>query len=222
MNQRIGVAIVDDQELVRLGIASILEDENDIDVVLSNGDPANALCMLQERNGAGVLVALIDSRMPGMSGADFIAHLVRIRPDISCIMLTAFDEDKSLVDCIRSGGKGHLLKDASGDEIVAAVRTVAAGGMAFGPHETARMARLLTEQKPDISVQSSGTASCDVLEELSEEDRHIAHLTAEGRTNREIARELCFAPGTIRNRLTVIFARLGVRNRTELAALLHD
>ncbi|WEV68344.1 response regulator transcription factor [Bifidobacterium sp. ESL0769] len=236
----INLMIVDDQEIVRAGIESILEDEDDFRILFSTESPNKAL---ESQVLPQIDVALVDSRMPEMSGSELIAGLRESAPHIHSIMLTAFDEDDNLVSSIRAGATGHLLKDASADEIIDAIRRVAAGGQAFGEAETGRLVGLVAAQKndstekagsprgekrseneksdcqTDMSLPSLGES--DEFDELSEENQQIAAMAASGKTNREIATAVCMSTGTVRNHLSTIFSLLGVRNRTELAVLLH-
>jgi DNA-binding NarL/FixJ family response regulator len=215
----VNVMIVDDQELVRTGIEAVLECNDDITVVYSTGNPIAALDKPLLNT---IDVALVDSKMPTMSGADFITHLRQKAPNIRSIMLTAFDEDENLIACIRAGGKGHLLKDVSAHEIVQAIHTVAQGGLCFGTGETSRMVNLLMHsQKETKTGTSDPEVNEDALKMLDETDRKVATLVMHGATNREIAEKLFMPLGTVRNHLSAIFSKLGVRNRTELATLVH-
>ncbi|WEV73311.1 response regulator transcription factor [Bifidobacterium sp. ESL0798] len=234
----INLMIVDDQELVRAGIESILEYEDDFRILFSTESPSKAL---ESQVLPQIDVALIDSRMPEMPGSELIARLRKSAPHIRSIMLTAFDEDDNLVASIKAGAAGHLLKDASADEIIDAIRRVAAGGQAFGEAETERLVGLVAAQGDGIAEQGrrsrgeeqsgseksdrqSDTSPSSLAEfgELSEENQRIASMAATGKTNREIAAAVCMSTGTVRNHLSSIFSLLGVRNRTELAVLLHD
>lgn len=236
----INLLIVDDQELVRAGIESILEDEDDFRILCSTESPNKAL---ESQVLSQIDVALVDSRMPEMSGSELIARLRKSAPHIRSIMLTAFDEDDNLVSSIKAGAAGHLLKDASADEIIDAIRHVAAGGQAFGESETGRLVGLVaaqgngiaeqdrrlnnegkfesgeTDRQADVSSPSLGESG--EFDELSEENQRIAAMAAVGKTNREIAASVCMSIGTVRNHMSMIFSHLGVRNRTELAVLLH-
>lgn len=235
----IRVIVVDDQQIVRSGLASMLAPFDDIALVSSFAGAEETLDWDGWADG-GADVALVDARMPGIDGPELIARLRRLHPEIRCILLTAFDENGNLMAAIQAGAYGHLLKDVSMDDLADAIREVAAGGRVLGGAATSRVMDWLTDGMPPVApVEATETArdkglrttqddashgSCDaaaLLERLSPRDRQIASLVAEGHTNAEIARTMFLSTGTVKNHITAIFQTLCVRNRTELTALLR-
>lgn len=206
MTETINLAIVDDQELVRAGLVSILADEDDIKIV---ADAASARELLEHPRLSDVDVALVDCRMPDIDGICLIGILRKRGLKVRCVALTAFDEDENLVGSIKAGAYGHLLKDADAEEIIGTVHRVYRGERVLGAAESGRLMDLISREGVDDA--------CD----FDRTDRQIIDMIVTGSTNREIADRLCLALGTVRNRVSSIFGKIGVRNRTELAMTLR-
>lgn len=198
------VALIDDQTLVRKGIRGLLELSDRVEVVAEGGDGDAALALAREHRPD---VILMDMRMPGMNGAEATRSLADAGVDIPVIILTTFDDHEQVLDGIRAGAKGYLLKDVSLDSLIDAIESVAAGGTMIQPGVTEALLR-------GLSRQTAGFAGSDVPETLTPRETEVIRLMAGGYSNREIASALSKSEGTIKNHVSNILAKLGVRDRT--------
>ncbi|WP_033338560.1 response regulator [Catenuloplanes japonicus] len=202
----IRVLLVDDQDLLRRGLSRLLELEPDIEVV---GEAASGAAALDVLATVVADVALVDARMPGMSGVELITHLAARFPHVNALLLTTFDEDEFVFGSLRAGARGFLLKDASPETLVAAIRTAARGGTVIDGQVSARvMARL------DAGPPEPGPSAPSALSAREEE---VARLVATGASNQEIARTLFLTEGTVKNHVSAALRKLGLRDRTQLA-----
>jgi DNA-binding NarL/FixJ family response regulator len=206
----IRVAIVDDQTLIRQGIRALLELVPDLVVAAEASDGVEALDMLER---VPVDVVLVDVRMPRLDGLGVVRELAaraaaghRVP---AAIVLTTFDDDDVLLDMVRAGAKGWLLKDVSLDVLANAIRSVAAGGTMLRPQLTERVLRGLAGAPRDRTAFASDSAS-----PLTAREREVLRLMAGGYSNREIADALGAAEGTVKNHASSILSKLGVRDRT--------
>ncbi|MDX1459970.1 MAG: response regulator transcription factor [Xanthomonadales bacterium] len=200
----IKVMLVDDQNLVRKGVRSLLELSDEIEVVAEATDGSEAIEMLPE---VAPDVVLLDMRMPGLSGVDVLRHLKERDELPPTIILTTFDDDELVLAGIRNGAKGYLLKDVALEELVEAVKTVSAGGSIVKPAVTERLKRGLENMSTDFS-------SLDRPDPLTERETEILRLMAGGYSNKEIANSLGVAEGTVKNHVSNILSKMGVRDRT--------
>jgi DNA-binding NarL/FixJ family response regulator len=200
----IRVCLVDDQTLVRQGIRSLLELSDAIRVVAEAGDGTLAVATIPEVKPD---VVLLDMRMPGMSGLDVLNALAARRELPPTIILTTFDDDQLVLAGHKAGARGYLLKDVSLDQLVDAVRTVAAGGSLVAPVVTQRLLSGLERMHNDFT-------SLDRPDPLTERETEILRLMAGGYSNKEIANSLGVAEGTVKNHVSNILSKLGVRDRT--------
>ncbi|WP_026118271.1 response regulator [Nocardiopsis salina] len=211
------VVVVDDQALMRQGLRKLLEIEADIDVVGDAGDGVEALDVL-----AGLPeppdVALVDARMPRMDGIELIRHLQGTHPGVRALILTTFDEDGTVLDGLRAGARGHLLKDVPPEELVQAVHRVAAGQTVLGGPATAHLVAAL--HSPDGAAATNTVPEPD--DPLSDREREVAGMVGDGATNREIARALFITEGTAKNHVTSALRKLGLRDRTQLALWVRE
>lgn len=200
----IRVFLVDDHEVVRRGLADLLEAEDDIEVVGEAGTAGMALAGIASTSPA---VAVLDVRLPDGNGVE-ICREVRARdPHIACLMLTSFSDDEALFDAIMAGASGYLLKDVKGRDLVGAIRRVAAGESLLDPAVTGKvLERLRNGDEEDPRLAS-----------LSDQERRILELIAEGMTNRQIAERLHLAEKTVKNYVSNLLAKLGMQRRTEAA-----
>lgn len=200
----IKVVLVDDQNLIRQGVRSLLELAGDVLVLAEARDGEEALTVI--RNAAPDVV-LLDLRMPKMDG---VAVLRALQAEGACpptIVLTTFDDDVALLEAVRAGAKGYLLKDVSLEQLTAAIRDVAAGGTVIRPTVTERVLRGLEHIRPDFD-------SLSPPDPLTRREVEILRLMAGGYSNREIASALGTAEGTVKNHASSILSKLGVRDRT--------
>ncbi|MFI7229466.1 response regulator [Nonomuraea angiospora] len=202
----IRVFLVDDHEVVRRGVAALLESEDDIEVIGEAGTAESAIARITALKPE---VAVLDVRLPDGSGVD-VCREVRARvPGLACLMLTSFADDDALFDAVMAGAAGYVLKQIHGSDLVGAVRTVASGQSLLDPQTTAAMLQRLREQ----------AARKDPLAALTEQERHILDLIGEGLTNRQIGEQLFLAEKTVKNYVSNLLAKLNMQRRTQAAAL---
>lgn len=200
----ISVLLVDDQTLVRQGIRSLLELSEDIRVIAEAADGAQAVEMIPLKKPD---VVLLDLRMPGMSGIDVLNTLAQANQLPATIILTTFDDDQLVLAGLKAGARGYLLKDVSLDQLVNAVKAVAAGGSLVAPVVTQRLLSGLERMHNEF-------VSLDRPDPLTERETEILRLMAGGYSNKEIANSLGVAEGTVKNHVSNILSKLGVRDRT--------
>ncbi|HVK22593.1 MAG TPA: response regulator transcription factor [Actinokineospora sp.] len=197
----IRVLLVDDHEVVRRGLRDLLDGEDGIEVVAEAGSVSEAMVRATATRPD---VAVVDVRLPDGSGVDLCRSLRGLDPAPACLVLTAFDEEQALVEAIMAGAAGYLLKQVRGQDLVTAVREVAAGRSLLDPVTTARV--LDRMRRPDD------------LAGLTEREREVLTLVGEGLSNREIAERLFLAEKTVKNYVTSVLAKLGMQRRTQAVA----
>ena len=200
----IKVMLVDDQNLVRKGVRSLLELAEEIEVIAEATDGAEAIRMIPEVNPD---VVLLDMRMPGLSGLDVLRELSGRDMLPATIILTTFDDDELVLSGIQSGARGYLLKDVALSELVNAIKTVAEGGSIVKPAVTQRLLKGLEKLQNEFS-------SLDQPDPLTDRETEILRLMAGGYSNKEIANSLGVAEGTVKNHVSNILSKMGVRDRT--------
>lgn len=200
----IRVAIVDDQTLVRRGIRSLLELAGDIEVMAEAADGEEAVAMVRRDRPE---VVLLDVRMPKRTGIDVLRDLQASGDLPPTILLTTFDDDEALIEGVKAGARGYLLKDVSLEQLTGAIRTVARGDTLIRPAVTERVLRGLEHVRRDFD-------SLSPPDPLTRRELEILRLMAGGYSNREIADALGTAEGTIKNHASSILSKLGVRDRT--------
>jgi len=198
------VVLVDDQTLVRRGIRSLLELAGDITVVAEAADGEEGVQAVRRERPD---VVLLDVRMPRKTGIDLLRELHESGDLPPTILLTTFDDDEALLDGVKAGARGYLLKDVSLEQLTDAIRTVAAGGSTIRPAVTERVLRGLEHVRRDFDALSPP-------DPLTKREVEILRLMAGGYSNREIAGALGTAEGTIKNHASSILSKLGVRDRT--------
>ncbi len=202
MTERIRVLIADDHPLFRDGLRVLLESAGDIDVLgeATTGEEAVALALDLRPD-----VTLMDINMPGVNGIEATRRIVAADPQARVLMLTMLEDDDSVFAALRAGAHGYLLKGARRDEALRAIRAVANGEAIFGPVIAQRMAQYFAVRRP-------ATAS---FPELTEREREILDLIAQGRSNAQIAHDLVVSLKTVRNHVSTIFNKLQVADRAQ-------
>jgi DNA-binding NarL/FixJ family response regulator len=205
------VFLLDDHEIVRRGIAQLLEGEDDIEVVGEAGTAAQALARIPALRPD---VAILDVRLPDGEGVSVCREVrAALDPPPACLMLTSYSDDEALFGAIMAGAAGYLLKQVAGTDLVGAVRTVAAGGSLLDPGATAAvLARLRKGDEPEDPRYAA----------LSPQERRILALIADGLTNRQIGAEMFLAEKTVKNYVSSLLHKLGFARRTEAAVYAAD
>ena len=200
----ITVCLVDDQNLVRQGIRSLLGLAQDIEVIAECADGAQAVLEVPRIRPD---VVLLDLRMPHMSGLEVLQALAARNELPPTIILTTFDDDQLVLQGLKAGARGYLLKDVSLEQLVEAVRTVAAGGSLVAPMVTQRLLA-------GVGRMQNQFTSLEQPDPLTERETEILRLLSGGYSNKEIANSLKVAEGTVKNHVSNILSKLGVRDRT--------
>ncbi|MFE9604265.1 response regulator [Streptomyces hokutonensis] len=203
---KISVFLLDDHEVVRRGVHELLSVEDDIEVVGEAGTAADALVRIPAVRPD---VAILDVRLPDGSGVE-VCREIRARDDsVQCLMLTSFSDDEALFDAIMAGASGYVLKAIRGNELLSAVRDVAAGKSLLDPVATARVLERL---------RNGGAEPDDRFDRLTDQERRILDLIGEGLTNRAIGERLHLAEKTIKNYVSSLLSKLGMERRSQAAA----
>lgn len=200
----IRVVLVDDQTLVRQGIRSLLALSGEVSIVAEAADGNEAIAVVTRERPD---VVLLDVRMPRKSGLDVLRELREAGALPPTILLTTFDDDEALIEAVKAGARGYLLKDVSLEQLAEAIRTVAAGGTLIRPAVTERVMRGLEQVRRDFDALSPP-------DPLTRREIEILRMMAGGYSNREIADALGTAEGTVKNHASSILSKLGVRDRT--------
>ena len=208
----ISVMLVDDQQIIRQGLRTLLDLEEDIVIVgdADNGETALALLGQLELTDQLPAVVLMDMRMPVMDGVAATGAIATRYPLIQVLVLTTFDDDDLIAQAMAVGAKGYLLKDTPSEELAQAIRSVAKGYSQFGPGILEKM--LAGQRQPDVEVPEG-------FDELTPREKDVLRLIGTGASNREIAETLFLSEGTVKNHVTRLLGRLGVRDRTQAALL---
>lgn len=205
------VLLVDDQRLFRDGLATLLSVRPEVVVV---GEAANGLEALERVAALHPQVVLMDLRMPVLGGVEAIKRLRAADPNVRVVALTTFDDDDDVFEALRAGAVGYLLKDVSAEVLVEAVRAAARGESFLQPS----VARKVVVEFARLAEVSLPTPLADSpVETLSERELQVLRLLAVGSSNKEIASALHLAEGTVKNHITNILGKLGVRDRTQAA-----
>jgi DNA-binding NarL/FixJ family response regulator len=200
------VFLLDDHEVVRHGLRALLESAGDIRVVGESGSAVEAAARIPALRPD---VAILDGRLPDGSGVDVCRQVRSVDPSIQALILTSYDDDEALFAAIMAGAAGYVLKQIAGTDLIETVRRVAAGQSLIDPSLTARVLQRLRE----------GTREPSELAALTEREREILTLIAEGLTNRQIGERLFLAEKTVKNYVSTLLAKLGLERRTQAAVL---
>jgi two-component system response regulator DevR len=198
------VFILDDHEVVRTGLRALLESSGDIEVVGEAASVAEALARIPPTRPD---VAILDVRLPDGSGVEVCREIRSNSPEIACVMLTSYADDEALFAAIMAGAAGYVLKQVENTDLVDAVRRVAAGQSLLDPVLTERVLTRLREG-PHVDTR---------LASLTQQERRILELIADGQTNRQIAASMYLAEKTVKNYVSNVLAKLGMERRTQAA-----
>ncbi|CAL9417662.1 DNA-binding response regulator [Streptomyces sp. DH-12] len=209
----IRVAVVDDQPLIRAGFSMVLAGQDDIEVV---GEAENGQQALDLLDTVTADVVIMDIRMPVMDGIQATERLTRRENAPGVLVLTTFDDDEDAFAALRAGAGGFLLKNAPADEVVHAIRVLAAGESVVAP----RITRLLLDRVSDRLAPANGQA--ERLEQLTGRERDVLGLVARGLSNAEIAAELYVAEATVKTHLGNLMAKLHLRDRAQAVVFAYE
>ncbi len=198
------VFLLDDHEIVRRGLKELLEQEADLEIVGEAGTAEEALSRIPPTQPD---VALLDVRLPDGDGVEVCREIRSRHPEIHCLMLTSFADDEALFSAIMAGASGYLLKQVKGTDLIDAVRRVGTGESLLDPAMTAKVLERLRAPAPQ-----------DELAGLTEQERRVLDLVAEGLTNRQIGERMFLAEKTVKNYVSNLLAKLGMSRRSEAAA----
>ena len=200
------IYLVDDHEIVRRGLRELIDLEPDVEVVGESGSAEEAQRRIPALRPD---VAVLDARLPDGSGIEVCRVVRAVDPSIQALILTSYDDDEALFAAILAGAAGYVLKAINGDDLLDAVRRVAAGQSLIDPTLTARVLERVRHPEPAV----------DELAHLTEREREILTLIAEGLTNRQIGARLHLAEKTVKNYVSSLLAKLGLERRTQAAVL---
>ena len=200
----ITVFLLDDHEIVRRGVADLLNSAPDITVIGDAGTAAQALARIPALKPQ---VAVLDARLPDGSGIDVCRDIRSAMPEVRCLILTSYDDNDAIFAAVMAGAAGYLLKEIRGTSLLDAIRQVAAGRSLLDPSVTERLLARLRD----------GTPSDPRMASLSEREREILALIADGLTNRQIGERLFLAEKTVKNYVSALLAKLGMERRTQAA-----
>jgi two-component system response regulator DevR len=201
------ILLVDDHEVVRLGLRSLLERHPQFDIV---GEAGSAREALEQVTALQPDVVVMDIRLPGTSGIEACEEIVNRYPNTKVIMLTSYAEDEMLFSAIRAGASGYILKQIGSDDLIKALEAVGRGEALLDPAVTQRV---FQEVRRAVKEEEASAFA-----HLSQQEKHVLLQVSEGKTNREIAKNLFLGEGTVRNYVSSILSKLGVNNRAEAAA----
>lgn len=210
----IRVVLADDQALVRAGFRSLLDAQDDIEVVGEADDGEGAVRLARE---IAPDVVLMDIRMPGVDGLSATRRIVADEPSAGTrvVILTTFGLDEYVFEAIRSGASGFLLKDTEPEELVQAVRVVASGEALLSPRVTRQLIA-------EFAARAKEPVAADGLEELTDREREVVALVAEGLSNEEIAKRLVVSPATAKTHVSRAMGKLRARDRAQLVVIAYE
>ncbi|GAA4832262.1 response regulator transcription factor [Saccharopolyspora rosea] len=198
--------LVDDHEIVRIGVADMLDAEPDLRVLGQAGTAREALARIPALRPD---VAVLDVRLPDGNGVELCRELRSRLPDLGCLILTSFPDEQAMLDAFLAGAAGYVIKDVRGMRLASSVRTVAAGGKLLSDRATAELVAQLREKLDGARV----------LPGITQQERVLLEYIRQGLTNREIANRMFLAEKTIKNYISRLLGKLGVQRRTQAAVL---
>ena len=215
----IRVLLVDDQAMVRAGLRMILDSEEDIEVVGEVEDGAGAAAAVAKHRPD---VILMDIRMPGMDGLAATREVIAAHPDAKVVVLTTFDLDEYVYGALRAGASGFLLKSASGDALINAVKVVAGGEALLAPEVTRRVIEQFARAERAAGTGAEHVPTEEAIGDLSDREVEVLQLMAQGMSNQEIAKDLFLSSTTVKTHVSHILTKLGVRDRVQAVVEAYD
>jgi len=211
-DRRVRVLLVDDDDLMRAGLRSVLSSDETIEVVGAAGDGRAALDEIRKLRPD---LVLMDIRMPELDGISATREVLAVEPDVKVVVLTTFEEDDYIFEALSAGASGFLLKRTKPEELIAAIHTVAAGDSLLSPSVTRRVIDRMATQPP---AALSGAR----LEALTPREREVLELVGRGLSNREIAESLFIEESTVKTHVKRILMKLGLRDRVQAVILTYE
>jgi DNA-binding NarL/FixJ family response regulator len=211
----IRVVLADDEQLLRVGFRMILDAHDGFEVVAEAADGREAVAAADAQRPD---VVVMDVRMPRMDGIAATEAITRKHSDVRVLILTTFDLDEYAFDGLRAGASGFLLKNAPPDELVAAIRTVAAGDAVVAPRVTRRLLDTFARRMPTATQESRDQR----LAQLTDRERDVLQAIAIGQSNQEIAASLCVSEATVKSHVSRILAKLALRDRVQAVIFAYE
>jgi DNA-binding NarL/FixJ family response regulator len=212
MTAPVRVVLADDQQLIRTALSMVLAELDDVEVVGEAATGEDAVRLVAE---LAADVVVMDIRMPGMGGIEATDHITRDEPDTRVVVLTTFDDDDHVYGALRAGASGFLVKDMALDDIIAAVRVVAAGDALIAPSVTRRLIR-------DFASRPQPPGTRRDLKAITDREREVLTLVGTGLSNTEIAAELCISVATAKTYMTRLLTKLDARDRVQLVIIAYE
>ncbi|WP_144793049.1 response regulator transcription factor [Kocuria palustris] len=218
MSEPLRILLVDDQPLVRGGLAMLIRSQPDLEVVEEAGDGQEAVAAVERLAGTGQEpdVVLMDIRMPRLDGLEATRRILARRPRLTVVLLTTFDLDEYALDGIRAGASGFLLKDAQPEELLGALRTCSRGDAVIAPSTTQRLLRRFIDPPPRVVADDPRLSS------LTPREQEVFELVGRGLSNHEIMAALVLSEATVKTHVSRVLAKTGARDRVQAVVLAHE
>lgn len=218
--EKIKVVLVDDQTLFVESLRTVLETRADDMIVVGVANEGGQAVEVVAETCPDIV--LMDVRMPGMNGVESTGLIKERYPDTRVLMLTTFDDDQYVIEALRLGAVGYLLKNMPPAELISAIRAVYEGGVLISPQVANKLVGLLTNSQNRIEENQNNNPIASLVNQLSSREKEILQLMAEGLDNKEIAKKLFIAEQTVKNYVSVIYSKLGVRDRVQASRMVLE
>jgi DNA-binding NarL/FixJ family response regulator len=212
VSDHVRVVLVDDDDLMRAGLRSVLSSDETIDVVGEAGHGREAVERIQELRPD---LVLMDIRMPDLDGISATREVLATSPDVKVVVLTTFEQDDYIFDALSAGASGFLLKRTQPEELIAAIHTVAEGDSLLSPSVTRRVVDRMASQPPPVRTSAR-------LDELTPREREVLELVAQGLSNREIAERFVIEESTVKTHVKRILMKLRLRDRVQAVVFAYE